>query len=97
MIVDETARVAALRCAIRGSADSAFVFRGGGSVVGESTILGNAVVVRIGGANLSQLLAPPSGESEDVVFYSNHIHDNATFSSSELPEPIVPPPFQTTP
>ena len=97
VIVDETGRVGALRCVIRGSADAAFVFRGGGSVVGESTIVGNALVLRIGGATLAQVSSPPAGEGEDVVFYSNHIHDNQTFSSKELPAAIVPPPFQTTP
>lgn len=97
IIVDATARIAALRCVIRGSADAAFVFRGGGSVVGESTLVGNAVVLRLAGASLSQLAAAPAGDSADVVFYANRVRGNKTFSSSELPEAIVPPPFQTTP
>ncbi len=68
-VIVETGRVGALRCVIRGSADAAFVFRGGGSVVGESTIVDNALVLRIGGASLAQISSPPAGESEDVVFY----------------------------
>jgi hypothetical protein len=96
--VDETARVSLVGSAVRGSADAAFVFRSGGSVVGETAIVGNAVVLRLTGAALSQLDAAPDAQPDDaVVFYGNQLRENATFQSDAVPPGIAPPPFKTTP
>lgn len=96
--VDETGRLAMVGSAVRGSLDAAFAFRSGGNVVGETAIVGNALVLRLVNVPLSQLGAAPAGLVDDaVVFYDNRVHANAAFMSAEVPPAVEAPPFKTTP
>lgn len=93
--VDELARVAFVDGVVRESAGAAFAFHAGGSLVQTSEIAGAPILFLLGAVRVQRPAAAPSEIADDaVVLVKNRLPDGVTFSTPDLPPPVVPRPWR---